>query len=113
MKPQHIKIAVVVGVGIATVAYLVHEHGSAGGVPDAPGAKLLSTASVKKPKAKARKTASNAPVDTIAPEEPFTQLQLESAAALGFANTESPAAADDGAASRALNEDLQYIGIGG
>jgi hypothetical protein len=110
---MHVKIAVVAGVGIATLGYLYWRSGPGAKPADSPGAKLLTTTTVTKPKPRARKTSSNAPVDTIAPEEPFTQLQLESAAALGFSNNASGAAADDEASSRALNEDLQYIGLGG
>jgi len=108
------KVVVVAGVGLATLAYLWFEHGPAAKPKDSPGAKLLETTDVPVPRPHARRTASNAKVtNTAIPDEPFTQLQLESAAALGFANTESAAGADPDAMPRALNEDLAYLGIGG
>jgi hypothetical protein len=113
MKPQHIKIAVVAGVGLATIAYLWHEHGATAALPAAPKGKTLATSSVPIPKAKAKRTASNTPVKDVAiPYEPYTQLQLETAAAMGFANTESSASLEDTATSRALKEDLAYLGLG-
>lgn len=109
------KVAIVVGVGVATLGFLWWEHGGSA-LPTAakPGDKTLGTADVPIPRAKAKRTATNAPtVNAAAADEPFTALQLESAAALGFSDgANGEASVSDDTTSRALKEDLAYIGLG-
>jgi hypothetical protein len=112
------KWGIVLAAGAATVAFLWHEHAAqaAPGVGADSSSKATTPKSVSKPHARAAKTAATAAVDNVSPaaaDEPFTQLQLDSAAALGYGNSSSQdSAAGDDPPSRALNEDLQYLGIG-
>jgi hypothetical protein len=103
------KVVVVAGVGLATLAFLWWEHRTPAATSNSDATGPLGAAPVAKPKARARRTVSNSPVvDVSAPEEPFTQLQLESAGALGAGG----ASADGGDLSVSLKEDLNYLGLG-
>ena len=105
--------------GAGTIAFLWHEHAAqaAPGVGAASPSSATTPKSVHKPKPKAPITSANSPVTDVSPsgaEEPFTQLQLESAGALGEGNPSAQdTAAGDDAVSMPLNEDLSYLGIGG
>jgi hypothetical protein len=109
------KLIIVGGVGAATLGFLWWQHGGKLATAAEPGDKMLGTTKVPIPKARAKRTATNAPtVNAAAVDEPFTQLQYESAAALGFSSSENGSASTgDDTTSRALNEDLEYLGVGG
>lgn len=113
------KWGIVLAAAAATIAFLWHEHAAqaAPGVDAGSSSKATTPKSVSKPRPRAVQTATTAKVDNVSPaaaDEPFTQLQLESAAALGYGNSSSQdSASGDDPPSRALNEDLEYLGIGG
>lgn len=114
------KWGIVALAGAGTIAFLWHEHAAqaAPGVGAASPSKATTPKSVSKPRPKAPVTAVSSSVLDVSPdgaEEPFTQLQLESAAALGEGNpsAQDTAAASDDPMPTALNEDLSYLGIGG
>jgi hypothetical protein len=103
---QKFKIALVVGVGAATLGFLYWEH--AAKAPPTGDAGPVATKHVAKPKAHTRRTVANSPtVDVSVASDPFTQLQIDSAAALGFGTGDAPPDT-----SVPLKEDLAYLGLG-
>lgn len=103
------KVVAVAGVGVATLAFLWWQHRTPASTSGGEDAGPLGSTPVAHPKAKARKTVANSPtIDVSVASEPFTQLQLESASALGSGGGDPPG----GDLSVSLKEDLSYLGVG-